>query len=137
MAQASLLCSHPRMYLFEPTVIPTRGAICLFTRRVFLYSITAILISRFLLALQEANRDVVRVDPGDPLYSSRNYDDDIPSFISSIGAFIDPNLPAPRDEDLEWHLDSHSGEQEPGIQNDSIDAVAAESRSAGGSLSQA
>ena len=64
-------------------------------------SITAILVSRFLLALQEANRAVVRVNPDDPLHSSRDPYDSMPSFISSLGAFINPDLPAPRGEDLD------------------------------------
>ncbi|KAI0714212.1 hypothetical protein C8T65DRAFT_726765, partial [Cerioporus squamosus] len=53
---------------------------------VFTMPITAILISRFLLELQEANQVVVRLDPDDPLHSSRNaYDSS--SFISSLGGF--------------------------------------------------
>ncbi|KAI0697814.1 hypothetical protein C8T65DRAFT_697996 [Cerioporus squamosus] len=59
------------------------------------WSVTAILVSRFLLELQEANQTVVRLDPDDPLYSSRSpyYDSDTPSFISSLGGFINPDLP--------------------------------------------
>ncbi|RDX54079.1 hypothetical protein OH76DRAFT_1398374 [Lentinus brumalis] len=39
-------------------------------------------ISRFLLELQEANQMVVRLDPDDPLHSSRNPYDSTPSFVS-------------------------------------------------------
>ena len=65
-------------------------------------SITAILVSRFLLELQEASKTVVRLDPDDPLHSSRDPFDEAPSFISSIGAFVNPAQSAPLDEDLEW-----------------------------------
>lgn len=55
------------------------------------HSITAILISRFLLDLQDANQMVVRLDPDDPPLHSPLYDD-APSFISSLGGFINPDL---------------------------------------------
>lgn len=77
-------------------------------------SITAILVSRFLLDLQEANRVVVRLDPDDPLHSSRNPWDDAPSFISSIGGFINPDLPERSDDELELHDTSCSGWEEEG-----------------------
>ncbi|KAI0694552.1 hypothetical protein C8T65DRAFT_54729 [Cerioporus squamosus] len=48
----------------------------------FTSPITAIFISCFLLALQESNQRVVRLDPDDPMYSSRNQSS---SFISSLG----------------------------------------------------
>ncbi|KAI0694556.1 hypothetical protein C8T65DRAFT_584944, partial [Cerioporus squamosus] len=69
---------------------------------------TAILISRFLLKLQEANRVVVRLDPDDPLHSSRNpYDTGTPSFISSLGGFINPDLLARSEDDgVESHVGS-------------------------------
>ncbi|KAI0709674.1 hypothetical protein C8T65DRAFT_648844 [Cerioporus squamosus] len=66
----------------------------------FTAPITAILVSRFLLELQEANQTVIRVDADDPLHFSRNpYDDSTPSFISSLGAFIQPDFPEPRNDD--------------------------------------
>ncbi|TFK83407.1 hypothetical protein K466DRAFT_555099 [Polyporus arcularius HHB13444] len=65
--------------------------------------ISAILVSRFLLELQAANQMVVRLDPDDPLHSSRNpYDK--PSFISSLGGSISPGLPV-----LSDHNDSETG----------------------------
>ncbi|TFK91434.1 hypothetical protein K466DRAFT_582813 [Polyporus arcularius HHB13444] len=72
-------------------------------------SISAILISRFLLELQEANQTVIRLDSDDPLHSSRD-PFETPSFISSLGAVIDPGLPAQSDDDLEWDVDSFSDE---------------------------
>ncbi|RDX40551.1 hypothetical protein OH76DRAFT_1394194 [Lentinus brumalis] len=72
-------------------------------------SISAILISRFLLELQEANQTVIRLDSDDPLHSSRD-PFETPSFISSLGAVIDPGLPAQSDDDLEWDVDSLSDE---------------------------
>ncbi|KAI0697813.1 hypothetical protein C8T65DRAFT_743017 [Cerioporus squamosus] len=76
---------------------------------VFIAPISAILVSRFLLELQAANQVVVRVDPDDPLHSSRSpYD--TPSFISSLGGCINLNLPtAPsdsRDDDIDSHVTS-------------------------------
>ncbi|TFK92081.1 hypothetical protein K466DRAFT_659526 [Polyporus arcularius HHB13444] len=69
----------------------------------FTAPLTAILISRFLLDLQEANQAVVRID--DPQRTSRNPWDDTPSIISSLGAFIDPDRPARSDDDMEWDVD--------------------------------
>ncbi|TFK82858.1 hypothetical protein K466DRAFT_590208 [Polyporus arcularius HHB13444] len=65
----------------------------------FTAPITAILISHFLLALQKANQMVVRLDPDDPLHSSRNPYDSMPSFVSSLGAFINPVLSTRSDGD--------------------------------------
>ncbi|KAI0711945.1 hypothetical protein C8T65DRAFT_739401 [Cerioporus squamosus] len=78
--------------------------------------LTATLISRFLLDLQEVNQAVVRLDADDALHSSRDpYD--TPSFISPLGAFINPDLPATSDNELEWDVGSGSGgEEEGGIQ---------------------
>ncbi len=75
-------------------------------------SITAILISRFLLELQEADQTVVRLDADDPLHSSRDPYDDRPSCISSLGAFINPDLPVPRDNDSELFAYSRSDPEE-------------------------
>ncbi len=77
---------------------------------IFLCSITAVLISRFLLDLQEANQRVVRLDCDDPLHSSRSpYD--VPSFISSLGAFINPDLLTSSDDGLEWDVPSSPDEE--------------------------
>ncbi|RDX51297.1 hypothetical protein OH76DRAFT_1481581 [Lentinus brumalis] len=78
----------------------------------FTAPITAILISRFLLELQEADQTVVRLDADDPLHSSRDLYDDRPSFISSLGAFINPDLPVPRDNDSELFAYSRSDPEE-------------------------
>lgn len=74
----------------------------------FVGSITAILVSRFLLQLQEANQSTVRVDAEDPGQSSRDPYDTV-SFISSLGAFINPDLSAVTspDDDSEVHVDSN------------------------------
>ncbi|TFK85678.1 hypothetical protein K466DRAFT_600979 [Polyporus arcularius HHB13444] len=70
---------------------------------IFTGPLTAILILHFLLNLQEAGQAVVRLDPDDPLHSSRDpYD--TPSFITSLGAFINPDLLPPSDDDLEWDI---------------------------------
>ncbi|RPD73249.1 hypothetical protein L226DRAFT_524087 [Lentinus tigrinus ALCF2SS1-7] len=66
--------------------------------------ITAILISHFLLELQEANQTVIRIDPDDPLRFSRDPYDYTPSFISSLGAVVSPALPIPHDDDTDWHI---------------------------------
>lgn len=66
-------------------------------------SLSAVLVSRFLLDLQEADQVVLRVNVDDPLYSSRA--NDIPSFISSLGARINsPVLSAAQEDDLESHV---------------------------------
>ncbi|TFK82695.1 hypothetical protein K466DRAFT_666335 [Polyporus arcularius HHB13444] len=65
----------------------------------FTAPITAILISRFLIALQEANQMIFKLDSDDPLYSSRDPWDSTPSFISSIGGFIHPAQSAQSDGD--------------------------------------
>ncbi|TFK83767.1 hypothetical protein K466DRAFT_589463 [Polyporus arcularius HHB13444] len=90
--------------------------------------ITATLVSRFLLELQEANRMVVRLDPDDPLHSSRNYSDDTSSFISSLGACINPGLTVSRDDDYEPHAGSRSDEEQEG--GAGVSQVAASSSSA-------
>ena len=71
-----------------------------------------LLISHFLLDLQEADRSVLKLDPNDPLHSSRDPYDSTPSFISSIGAFISPHLPLPPDHDSEWRENSRSDMEE-------------------------
>ena len=71
-------------------------------------SITAILVSRFMLELQEANLVTIRVNSNDPLHFSRS---STPSFIQSqFGAAINPNLePHDLDEDLRWDLEIEEG----------------------------
>ncbi|RDX49621.1 hypothetical protein OH76DRAFT_1403520 [Lentinus brumalis] len=89
---------------------------------VFTSPVTAILISRFLLELQKANQTVVRLDPDDPLHSSRHPFDDLytPSFIASLGAFIPSDRPALSDTgsgfDSPRGSSSDSGEEEDATQ---------------------
>ncbi|RDX46096.1 hypothetical protein OH76DRAFT_1407228 [Lentinus brumalis] len=90
---------------------------------VFIAPVSAILVSRFLLELQAANQMVVRLDPDDPLHSSRNpYDK--PSFISSLGGSISPGLPVLSDDN-----DSDDNDSETGVEG-SETASAPESSSA-------
>ncbi|RPD53358.1 hypothetical protein L227DRAFT_658258 [Lentinus tigrinus ALCF2SS1-6] len=98
---------------------------------IFTAPITAILISRFLLQLQEADQQVVRVDFDDPLHSSRDPYDDVPSFISSLGAFINPDLASANDDaHLDMHTSSHSdGEEEGGTHPSEPQATASSSAS--------
>ncbi|TFK91446.1 hypothetical protein K466DRAFT_582826 [Polyporus arcularius HHB13444] len=76
--------------------------------------LTAILISRFLLDLQEANKATVRVDGDYPLHSSVRDPYNTPSFISSLGAFINPDHPTRSDDELESHVVSRSDEEDKG-----------------------
>ncbi|RDX45129.1 hypothetical protein OH76DRAFT_1408403 [Lentinus brumalis] len=80
--------------------------------------ITAILVSRFLLELQEANQADIEIDRDDPSHPSRDpYD--APSFISSLGAFIDPDRQASSDEDEDdfgSHVASRAGEEKVRVQ---------------------
>ncbi|RPD59049.1 hypothetical protein L227DRAFT_654427 [Lentinus tigrinus ALCF2SS1-6] len=59
---------------------------------IFTAPLTAILMSRFLLQLQEASQVTVRVDSDDPLHMSLNGSEDTPSFVRSLGGVIDPDL---------------------------------------------
>ncbi|TFK92635.1 hypothetical protein K466DRAFT_581767 [Polyporus arcularius HHB13444] len=79
----------------------------------FTAPLTAILISRFLLTLQEANTMVVRLHPDDPLYSSRDLYNSTPSFISSLGGFVNPDLWARSDEDDNIELQVRSPAEIP------------------------
>ncbi|TFK84708.1 hypothetical protein K466DRAFT_601773 [Polyporus arcularius HHB13444] len=65
----------------------------------FTAPLTAIAISRFLLELQETNHMVVRLDPHDRLHFSRDAWDSTPSFISSLGGFVNPARSARSDDD--------------------------------------
>ncbi|TFK78246.1 hypothetical protein K466DRAFT_507600, partial [Polyporus arcularius HHB13444] len=85
-----------------------------FTQTKSIRRITAILISHFLLELQEANHTVVKLDAGDPLHSSRNAWDSTPSFISSLGGFINPSCSAQSDDDGGIELQDCSPSEAPG-----------------------
>ena len=71
----------------------------------FLDSLTAILVSRFLLELQEADHWAgirIGTDSLDPSGPSRHLYSGSPStFISSLGAFINPDLTASCDDEAE------------------------------------
>ena len=49
------------------------------------HSLTAILVSRFLIDLREANLRSVKVDSDDPAYISSHSDNSLPSFIAAPG----------------------------------------------------
>ncbi|TFK80984.1 hypothetical protein K466DRAFT_604879 [Polyporus arcularius HHB13444] len=90
---------------------------------VFTAPITAILISRFLLELQEAHQMVVKLDANDTLHSSRNPQDSAPSFISSLGGFVNPALSGSSDDNEGFDLQVRSppqatGEEEGGAQTE-------------------
>ncbi|RDX40548.1 hypothetical protein OH76DRAFT_1490184 [Lentinus brumalis] len=90
------------------TAVVSNNAISYVT--IFTTPLTVITISRFLLDLQEANHAVVRIDADDPLYSSRDpYG--TPSLISSLGGFINPDVPVPSDDEFEWDGGSRSGRE--------------------------
>ncbi|TFK86459.1 hypothetical protein K466DRAFT_150486 [Polyporus arcularius HHB13444] len=102
----------------------------------FTVPITGILISRFLLELQETNQMVVRVDPEDPLHSSRNPYDSTPSFIVSLGGLVHSDQPARSDDEgvkLQVHSRARSEvaeEEQGGSQAESLQASASSSCSA-------
>ncbi|RDX49092.1 hypothetical protein OH76DRAFT_1483321 [Lentinus brumalis] len=77
---------------------------------IFTSPITAILISRFLLELQEANRMDVQIDPLDSAnpYSTQ-------SFISSLGGFVNParSVWSDGDDDDSIELQAHSPSEAP------------------------
>ena len=50
------------------------------------HSLTAILVSRFLIDLQEANLLSVKVDSDDPAYISSHSENSLPSFVAAPGA---------------------------------------------------
>ena len=91
-------------------------------------SITAILISRFLLALQEANQIDVRLDPDHPLYSSRNRYETV-GFISSLGGFINPDISVSSSADFQSHVGSNSESLDEGS-GTQVSQMAASSSSA-------
>ena len=71
-------------------------------------SITAILVSRFLLELQEVSQTVLRADCDDPLHLSVALYDDKPSFVGSLGAVIDREPPSSTDDESVLYADSRS-----------------------------
>ncbi|TFK79452.1 hypothetical protein K466DRAFT_505528, partial [Polyporus arcularius HHB13444] len=106
-----------------------------FTQTKSIPRITAILISRFLLELQEANHTVVKLDADDPLHSSRNPWDSTPSFISSLGGFINPSRSAQSDNDDGIELQDRSpsealGEEEGEVLAEVPEAIASSSSTA-------
>ena len=73
------------------------------------HRITAILISRFLLELQETNRVIIMgVGDNGMMHSSRDPYTSAPSFISSLGAFINPDRSASSEDDLDLRLHTRS-----------------------------
>ncbi|TFK87792.1 hypothetical protein K466DRAFT_586068 [Polyporus arcularius HHB13444] len=61
--------------------------------------LTTVIISRFLLELQQANQVAVRVDLDDSSQALRDPWDSTPSFISSLGGFINSDHPALSEDD--------------------------------------
>ena len=57
----------------------------------YLYSLTAILVSRFLMNLQEANLRSVKVDSDDSLHFST--DNSLQSFAAAVGVYGSPVVP--------------------------------------------
>ena len=69
-----------------------------------------ILISRFLLQLQEASQATIRVLTDDPLRISANFYDETPSFIRSLRSDVDAALPRMADCDEDESVpDLHAG----------------------------
>ncbi|TFK82694.1 hypothetical protein K466DRAFT_666334 [Polyporus arcularius HHB13444] len=95
----------------------------------FTAPITAIFISRFLLELQATNHMVVKLDANDPLHLSRNaWDGSTPSFISSLGGFVNPALSARSDDDDGVELEVQpevAGEEKGRVQAEAPQVVAA------------
>ncbi|TFK85367.1 hypothetical protein K466DRAFT_664555 [Polyporus arcularius HHB13444] len=78
---------------------------------IFTGPITAILVSRFLLELQEANQRDLVLGPNASMHSSRNpYD--ASSFMSSLGGFIIPDVSGRSAYDSELHFGSRSEARE-------------------------
>ncbi|KAI0701569.1 hypothetical protein C8T65DRAFT_741709 [Cerioporus squamosus] len=75
--------------------------------------LTAIIISRFLLELKEADQTVVNLDPHDSSHPSRNQYDRTTSFISSLGGFVNPALSAQSNDDS-FELRVRSRSEAPG-----------------------
>ena len=69
---------------FLPPCVP-QSALHLSTTSYRYYSLTAILVSRFLIDLQEANLRSVKVDSDDPAYISSHSENTLPSFVAAPG----------------------------------------------------
>ncbi|TFK85091.1 hypothetical protein K466DRAFT_601460 [Polyporus arcularius HHB13444] len=89
---------------------------------IFTAPITAILISHFLLKLQEANHMVIKLDADDPLHSSRNPWDNTPSFILSLGGFINPSRSEQSNDDGGIELQVRSPSEAPGEEEGEVPA---------------
>ncbi|KAI0719763.1 hypothetical protein C8T65DRAFT_736329 [Cerioporus squamosus] len=118
--------------VFTATAVAGDGSSGISVITAFTGPITVILISRFLLALQEASQMTVRLDRDDPLHSSRNPWDSTPSFISSLGGFINPDLSARSDDDgfemeLQVRSPPEAGEEEGRAQPESQAAASSSS----------
>ncbi|RDX40555.1 hypothetical protein OH76DRAFT_1423635 [Lentinus brumalis] len=81
---------------------------------IFTGPLTTILISRFLIDLQEADQAILRLDPDDPVRSSERDPYHTGGFISSLGAFINPDVSAQSEDELELHDVSRSDAEEEG-----------------------
>ena len=69
---------------FLPSCVP-QHSLRLSTTSYRYHSLTAILVSRFLINLQEANLRSVKVDSDDPAYISSHSENSLPSFIAAPG----------------------------------------------------
>ncbi|TFK91437.1 hypothetical protein K466DRAFT_596100 [Polyporus arcularius HHB13444] len=81
---------------------------------IFTGPLTTILISRFLIDLQEADLAAVRLDPDDPMRSSERDPYHTGGFISSLGAFINPDVSTQSEDELELQDVSRSDAEEEG-----------------------
>ncbi len=102
--------SRHRMCLIPFLTVTYHGNLLMTVLHSSIHRLTAILTSHFLLELQEAERLIVKLDPGDTLHSSRNPWDSAPSFISSLGGFVNPALSAQSEDDdgIDLQVRSHS-----------------------------
>ncbi len=127
--------SRHRMYCNLFLTVTCRGDVLMTVLHSSMRSLTAILTSHFLLELQETERLIVKLDPGDPLHSSRNpWDSGTPSFISSLGGFVNPARSARSDDDdgfeLEVRSSSNGAEEEGAGQPETPEAAASSSSTA-------
>ena len=58
---------------------------CILQHSLHYHSLTAILVSRFLINLQEANLRSVKVDSDDPAYITSHSQNSLPSFVAALG----------------------------------------------------
>ncbi|TFK78716.1 hypothetical protein K466DRAFT_61780 [Polyporus arcularius HHB13444] len=66
---------------------------------VFTNPLMSVLVSRFLLQLQETSQTTLRVGADDPLHLSIDPYNDMPSFVRSMGSVILPVLPYDNNHD--------------------------------------